>query len=320
MKRAAALGLLACLLSAPGAAEPLSLETTPIDDFLVGGAELPDGLKFVGGLQVSSGNEDFGGFSGLEVSGDRAFLISDQGGYVRARLVHENGRFTGLAEAEIGSLFPDGRSRKKVSDVEDIAFDPARPERGVVVRERQANALLGFRLQDGEAVDFEPMVVGAENRILRSNKGLESVAYAPASSPAAGQIVAIAERPPRGETNIPGWIAGLGKFAIVRHDDFDVSSARFLANGDLVLLERRFSPAWGIAMRLRRIAGDTVRVGATLDGDYILDAGMTSPIDNMEGLAVSLDSAGRTILTLVSDDNFSLFQRTLILQFALAED
>jgi hypothetical protein len=99
-----------------------------------------------------------------------------------------------------------------------------------------------------------------------------------------------------------------------------VSSARILPNGDLMLLERRYAPAWGIAMRLRRIAGDTIKVGARLDGDILLDAGMTSQIDNMEGLAVSQDEAGRTILTLVSDDNFSILQRTLILQFALHED
>ena len=112
----------------------------------------------------------------------------------------------------------------------------------------------------------------------------------------------------------------MGKFQIVRHDDFDVSSARFLPNGDLLLLERRFRPPFGIALRLRRIPGPTIAVGATLDGPYLLDAGMTSPIDNMEGLAVSVDSAGRTILTLVSDGNFNVLQRTLILQFALAED
>ena len=47
---------------------------------------------------------------------------------------------------------------------------------------------------------------------------------------------------------------------------------------------------------------------------------MTSQIDNMEGLAVHRDEAGRTILTLVSDDNYSILQRTLILQFALVED
>ena len=106
----------------------------------------------------------------------------------------------------------------------------------------------------------------------------------------------------------------------MRRDDFDISSARFLPDGDLILLERRFSLSAGIAMRLRRIPGDTIKVGARLDGAIILDAGMTSQIDNMEGLAVSQDEEGRTILTLVSDDNYNILQRTLILQFALDGD
>jgi hypothetical protein len=71
-------------------------------------------------------------------------------------------------------------------------------------------------------------------------------------------------------------------------------------------------------MRLRRIGGEAVEAGATLDGELLLDAGMTSQIDNMEGLAIHQDAGGRTILTVVSDDNHNAFQRTLILQFALA--
>ena len=43
-------------------------------------------------------------------------------------------------------------------------------------------------------------------------------------------------------------------------------------------------------------------------------------IDNMEGLAVHRNAQGRTILTLISDDNFNRrFQRTLLMQFALVE-
>jgi hypothetical protein len=72
-------------------------------------------------------------------------------------------------------------------------------------------------------------------------------------------------------------------------------------------------------MRLRRIAGGTIAVGARLDGEVLLDAGMASQIDNMEGLAVRQDESGRVILTLVSDDNQSILQRTLILEFALKD-
>jgi hypothetical protein len=308
---------------APGGAEPLEVSVRRIESFSLAGGQEPIGpLTFLGGLRLTSPDRDFGGFSGIWVSDDGAgvVMIGDSSVVVRARLAYADGRLTGISGAEIDSLFPDGDTSKEKGDAEDIAFDPADPQRGVIVRERQPNAMLTFRLEDGRPAGFEPKRVGADDRILRSNKGLESVAYAPPASPAAGDIITIAERPPRGQTTIPGWIAGVGAFEIVPHDAFDVSSARFLPNGDLLLLERRFSPGFGIALRLRRIAGEKLGVGARLDGEYLLDAGMGSQIDNMEGLAVHVDEAGRTILTLVSDDNHSILQRTLILQFALSHD
>jgi hypothetical protein len=39
----------------------------------------------------------------------------------------------------------------------------------------------------------------------------------------------------------------------------------------------------------------------------------------MEGLSVHRSAGGETVLTLISDDNFSAVQRTLLLQFTLAE-
>jgi len=324
VRRWAGLCLLAGFVIAPGAlAEPIEVTVRPFEQFwLTGGDDADAPLQFLGGLDISSPDRDFGGYSGIAVAGDGSeiLLIGDSGSFVRARLVHEDGRLVGIAEAEIDSLFPEGDGSKKASDAEDVALDPQNPQRGVIVRERQANAMLTFEMDDGQPTDFAPMLVGADDRILRSNKGLESVAYAPAASPAAGKIIAIAERAPRGAENIPGWIAGVGTFEILPHDDFDVSSARFLPDGDLVLLERRYTPGWGIAMRLRRVDGAALKVGARLDGKYLIDAGMTSQIDNMEGLAVHQDEAGRTILTLVSDDNHSILQRTLILQFALSDD
>ncbi len=314
----AALVMLSDFGGASGA--PLSLTVRTIDSFGLGGTNLAEGsLEFLGGLQVTSSDPNFGGLSGIDMlDADNVIMVSDAGTFVRAALVHENGRLTGLADTEIESLFPDGDMEKRVSDAEDVAIDPANRGRGVIVRERQANAMLTFDLEAGRPVNFTPRAVGAPDRLLRSNRGLESVAYAPAASLYAGEIVAIAEHPPTGETDIPGWIAGVAAFAIVRRDDFDISSARFLPDGDLVLLERRYALGWGL--RLRRIAGSAIKPGARLDGEILLDAGVTSQIDNMEGLAIGRDAAGRTVLTLVSDDNYSVLQRTLILQFGFAEN
>jgi hypothetical protein len=323
VKRATLVAALVGLSAAPfAAAEPIPVTATPFESFGLAEVDEPNApLTFLGGFAVTSTDKRFGGLSGIDaIDADTFAIISDAGYFLRTRLVYKDGRLVGLADTDLESLFPDGNTEKEVGDAEDIALDPNDRAHGVIVRERQANAMLTFDLKDGRPISFEPMRVGAPNDILRSNRGLESVAYAPTASPVAGQIVTIAERPHHGAADIPAWVAGVGDFKIVRHDDYDVSSARFLPNGDLMLLERRFSPVLGLAMRLRRIPGDTVKVGALVDGEILLDAGMTSQIDNMEGLAVTEDADGRLILTLVSDDNYSVLQRTIFLQFALDGD
>ena len=318
-------GVLAILLALPaGAAEPLDVAARPIEEFGLAGPT-PDAaaLTFLGGVQLTSPDRRLGGLSGLDIAADGSvFIVTDSGRFVRARLLHEDGRLTGIADAETGNLYPETGDSKRENDVEDIAFYPSDPGRGLIVQERQAEALWSFELENGAVTDMEAIPVSAEPGLLRSNAGLESVAIAPPASHLAGEIVVIAERPfrPRGADTIPGWIVGAGSFKIVRTDDFDISSARFLPDGDLLLLERRYAPAWGIAMRLRRIPGEAIEVGARLDGEILLEAGMTYQIDNMEGLAVQQDEAGRTILTIVSDNNYSILQRSLILQFALEED
>ncbi len=322
MRRAFLLAPLAGLFAVAAAcAEPISVTTQPIESFAPAGSDSEAKLQFLGGIVVNAEDNRFGGLSGIDLLDDEhAIMVSDRGSVVRARLVRENGRLTGLADVEIDPLFPDGATGKTFGDLEDIALDPRDRTKGTIVRERQANAMLDFALKDGRIADLKPQRVGAPDNILRSNTGLESVTYAPADSPLAGEIVTLAERARASTNGIGGWIAGVGQFSIVPHDEFDISSARFLPDGDLLLLERRFKMTSGIAMRLRRIAGDTIAVGAQLDGPILLDAGMASQIDNMEGLAVHRDADGRTILTLVSDDNFNILQRTLILEFALVED
>ena len=64
----------------------------------------------------------------------------------------------------------------------------------------------------------------------------------------------------------------------------------------------------------------TLAPGVLLDGRSIFEADLGHEIDNLEGLDVHLDAEGNTVLTMVSDDNFSMIQRNLLLQFALIED
>ena len=110
-----------------------------------------------------------------------------------------------------------------------------------------------------------------------------------------------------------------GQFGIRRTDNFDVSDAVLLPSGDLLLLERKFSWLGGIGIRIRRIALASIAPGAVIDGPSIFGADLGNDVDNMEGIDAHVTTEGETVLTLVSDDNFSLIQRNLLMQFALVE-
>ena len=102
-----------------------------------------------------------------------------------------------------------------------------------------------------------------------------------------------------------------------RIGEFDITDGDFLPGGDMILLERRFNMSDGVAMRLRRIHGADIEKGATVDGEILLEADLLYQIDNMEGLSVTIDPDGTPRLTLVSDDNHSILQRNLLLEFRL---
>ncbi len=156
---------------------------------------------------------------------------------------------------------------------------------------------------------------------LPYNKGLEALAFAPRNSKLAGALIGFSERGLDAGGNLKAFLIGgaaPGEFSVKRRDDFDISDSVTLPpSGDVLLLERRFSWWTGIAMRLRRIAIADIAPRALVDGTDLLFADLGYQIDNMEGLSVHVDTNGDTVLTLISDDNFSILQRTVLLQFKL---
>ena len=67
-------------------------------------------------------------------------------------------------------------------------------------------------------------------------------------------------------------------------------------------------------------SGETIIKGAVVDGPVLVEADMAYQIDNMEALDVWTRSDGRLIVSLMSDDNHSLLQRNLYLEFILNQD
>ena len=70
-------------------------------------------LEFRGGLQLTSRTRYFGGISGLHVEpdGSRFVAVTDRGSWLRGRILYENGRPVGVADAEMAPLLGwDGKA------------------------------------------------------------------------------------------------------------------------------------------------------------------------------------------------------------------
>jgi hypothetical protein len=98
------------------------------------------------------------------------------------------------------------------------------------------------------------------------------------------------------------------------------SDAAALPRGDVLILERAYSPERGVvSVRVRQLAHGTIRPGSSLGGRLVAELAPPLTLDNFEGIAAFRDRRGEIRVCLASDDNFNPAerQRTLLLEFAL---
>jgi hypothetical protein len=217
-------------------------------------------------------------------------------------------------------LGPDGRTlaARRWYDTEALT----RQGDTVYVGIERVHRIVRFDLgKDGLKARARPIEVPSAFRSLPSNGSIEALALVPPGGPLGGTLIAISERGRDKAGNHRAFLIGgprPGTFAIKRRDAFDISDATLSSPGDLLLLERQFGWTTGLYIRIRRIAVADIRPGALVDGRTIFEADLGQQVDNMEGISAHR-SGGETVLTLVSDDNFSPIQRTLLLQFTLVQ-
>ncbi len=279
-------------------------------------------LLWRGGLQLTSNAGGFGGFSGLHVTpdGQRLVAVSDRAAWFTARMNRENGRLSGLSETRLAPML--GASGRPLADGRTFDAESLCIAGGVAyVGFERTHEILRFDFaRRGVLARAASVAVPRALRRLKRNRGLEALAVAPPGSPVAGAIIAISERSDGHDEPTIGAIIGgpsPGPIAVQLKDGYEVTDIAFLPGGDLLILERWYRPLRGVGCRIRRVQGSAVRPNALLDGHTIFEADLAHEIDNMEGLAVH-QRGSETFLTLISDDNFSRLQRTLLLEFALA--
>ena len=333
MLRTATAALAVALASATAAAsadEPIVLRAAPIAAFDPSRPEITrfGALDWLGGVSLTSVDARLGGLSGVvtEDGGRRLLAVTDYGDWISATVeLDDGGAPVGLSDARVGRLAgPDGQPirGKRPGDAEAIAVRTrADGGREVLVSFETPGHIAVY--EDAPPFDTTPRITAyppALARAGRNSRG-EALAIVPAGRPLAGAVLVFAEGPAAEGETIPGGLIHGGRWqpiALAGTGTYALTDAAFLPDGDLLVLERRFGFGDGIGMRIRRIAGSTVVARAVLDGEVLIEAGFAQAIDNMEGMAVDTD-AGGTVITLISDDNRSFLQRTLLLRFRLVE-
>ncbi len=279
-------------------------------------------LEFRGGLVLESPTKEFGGISSLRVGADgqRFVAVSDKGQWLRGRIVYRGTTPIAIADAEMAPMLgPDGRPLRARGwyDTESLADDGDTLYVGI----ERVHRIVRFNFgKDGLLSRGVPVPVPPAFRALPNNASLECLVMAPKGGPLGGTLIAVSERGLDANGNIQGFLVGgatRGTFSWKRSDGFDVSDCAVAPGGKLLVLERRFSWTSGIAMRIRSVPLAAIKPNATVDGTELVTADLGYQIDNMEGLSVHRAPDGALVLTLISDDNFSPLQRTVLLQFTL---
>ena len=285
-------------------------------------------LIFRAGLNLYAKSIHFGGYSAIAIDPDgRSLLaISDAGSWMRASLDYDGRKLKGLNDVRLGPVL--GANGKPLRD------DAMRDSEGMTLVDghtRQGTVYVSFERKHRiarypfTADTFGPpsgtIPLPASTKGMTANSGIEAMTMI-RTGKLKGTLVAFAEHLTDKSGNLRGWLIGgptPGEIVLKRLAGFDITDAAALPDGGIAVLERRFRYSEGIKMRVRRIAASELKRGAPIMGEVLLDADDSLNIDNMEAIAAYRSPSGETVLTIMSDDNFSVIQRTLIMQFTLPE-
>jgi hypothetical protein len=213
---------------------------------------------------------------------------------------------------EDGEPFPN----KAAGDSEDLA--QLTDGRFAVSFEQTQSIRIYDLNRDGP---FGPAIAGprlAETEALPSNSGLEAL-----TSSGEGVLIVGAEGGPAATT--PIWRVPLDARSPVEPSaryplahGYSLTSMDRLPDGGFVALERFFAPVIGPRARITRFQFNAQ--GGIDAVEELARLASPMPVDNFEAISAVRMPDGATRLYIVSDDNFSRRQRTLLLAFDIADE
>lgn len=279
-------------------------------------------LRFLGALHLRSANPGFGGVSALRAGAGSAMLaLTDTGNWLAFDTVERGGRLIGVANARLAPILDaEGRppATKADGDAEALEWDPATGTATIVFE--QDHRLLHFTgIDPATPASFAAKPVRTERLTVMTgwpaNGGGEAVAIL-----ATGARIVISETA-RGRDRSRTALLTRGEttteIALPEVEGHAPTDAIALDATRLLVLHRRFTLLEGQGAALTLVDLAPVLAG-TGPATARLVARWEPPVtlDNMEGVALR-SAAGRTFVYLISDDNLSGLQRTLLMKFEL---
>lgn len=255
-------------------------------------------------------DSDFGGFSGLEISGEngRTFTaLSDRGTLRWGTVLRDaQGRIRGMETA--------GRARLKDSTGKNLANDWRGDSEGLAIAS-DGTIYISFegltRVARYDTPDSPATVLPrpAQFKAMQRNSSLEALAITDD-----GTLLTLPERSGELTRPFPVWRYRDGiwdqPFSIARSGDWLAVGADIGPDGRFYLLERDFKGILGFRSRVRRF--DLSETG--LSNEQVLLESRSLQYDNLEGISVWQDDQGIRF-TLISDDNFYFLQRTELVEY-----
>lgn len=290
--------------------------------------ETVDGLVFRGGIALTSPDDTFGGLSGVTITGPnhQTLFVTDRGNFVTGHLVYDDADallgYIGVTIEPMRNSGGDVLPRQYARDAEsvDTVYRDGVPV-AVRVGFEHLTRVADFALTNGiPGGPAREVAIPDWLSNARTNETLESLCIAPQASPIAGSTLLLAEELVDDANNHRGFLLGQRDRGALSYENSPVvnpTDCAFLPNGDLLVLERGIS-MFSFVMNLRRVPAAEVRAGNVMAGELLLSAAGGS-IDNMEALAVHTAPDGELRILIGSDNNFNDWQRSLLLEFALAE-
>ena len=269
-------------------------------------------FELVGIWQMSSSHRGFGGFSSLAPVGDgRLLSMSDRGFYI---FFAPPGR--PMTPIQYDMVFSRLAKPKANRDIEAIAWDAE--SKTAWTAQENYNAVARLHWRDGR-FHLSGFCAPPVMALWGSNSGPESMTRL-----ADGRFVTISEGFPQNGTDRYHEAAIFAsdpvdnpegeRFFVEGIPGFKPTDIAQLPDGRALVLFRR--PVWPFPVRFagRLAIGDpsAIAKGKTWRLREVARLSSVLPVDNFEGLAIEPREDGKVDVWLISDDNMSAFQRTLL--------